>query len=172
MYKNNAAFVYSASDLILHMSSPFASWMARLAIEKPNLVQGIEKDHDEMMGLLAEKGVTHEALFLEQLQADYGSDNVAVIEENRTAAGAETIKAMQDGYSVIFQAYLQRDNFAGFADFLVRREGSSELGDYYYEVWDTKLSKTTRPYFIVQLCCYSWMLEDIALLLITVTFNP
>ena len=161
MYKNNAIFVYSASDLILHMSSPFASWMARLAIEKPNLVKGVEKDHDEMMGLLAEKGVTHEALFLEQLQDEYGIDNVAVIEENRATAGADTIKAMQAGYKVIFQAYLQRDNFAGFADFLVRREGSSELGDYYYEVWDTKLSKTTRPYFIVQLCCYSWMLEDI-----------
>jgi len=44
--------------------------------------------------------------------------------------------------------------------FLVRREGKSDLGDY-YEAWDTKLSKTTRPYFIVQLCCYSWMLEEI-----------
>lgn len=161
MYKRNNSYIYSASDLILHMSSPFAAWLSRLAIDKPELLEGVEKDHDEMMGLLAEKGGAHEALFLEQLQADYGSDNVAVIEDNRATAGADTIKAMQAGYKVIFQAYLQRDNFAGFADFLVRREGSSELGDYYYEVWDTKLSKTTRPYFIVQLCCYSWMLEDI-----------
>jgi uncharacterized protein len=68
---------------------------------------------------------------------------------------------MKAGYKIIFQAYLQRDNFAGFADFLVRREGKSDLGDYYYEAWDTKLSKTTRPYFLIQLCCYSWMLEEI-----------
>src|SRR5690606_7512850 len=30
-----------------------------------------------------------------------------------------------------------------------------------YEAWDTKLSKSTRPYFLLQLCCYSWMLEEI-----------
>jgi len=101
MYKNNAAFVYPASDLILHMSSLFTSLMARLAIEKPN---GIEKDHDEMMGLLAEKKETHEALFLEQLQADDGSDNVAIIEENRATADEDTIKAMLSGYQVVFQA--------------------------------------------------------------------
>jgi len=38
------------------MSSPFASWMARLALEKPSLVDGIEKDHDELIGLFAKKG--------------------------------------------------------------------------------------------------------------------
>jgi len=161
MYKSNSDYVYSASDLIVYMSSPFASWMARLALDKPNLIEGIEKDHDELMGLLAEKGNLHEELFLEQLKQDYGSDNVAEIEEDRKTAGLSTLNAMQVGYKVIFQAYLERDGFAGFADFLVRREGKSNLGDYYYEAWDTKLSKTTRPYFIVQLCCYSWMLEEI-----------
>ena len=161
MYKNNSDYVYSASDLIVYMSSPFASWMARLALDKPSLIDGIEKDHDELMGLLAEKGNIHEALFLEQLKQDDGAEQVAVIEEDRKTAGPETLKAMQDGYKVIFQAYLEREGFAGFADFLVRREGKSKLGDYYYEAWDTKLSKTTRPYFIVQLCCYSWMLEEI-----------
>jgi len=37
--------------------------MARLVIENPNL----EKYHDEMMGLLAEKEGGHEALFLDPL---------------------------------------------------------------------------------------------------------
>ncbi|HHZ71426.1 MAG TPA: TM0106 family RecB-like putative nuclease, partial [Methylococcaceae bacterium] len=54
-----------------------------------------------------------------------------------------------------------RENFAGYTDFLVRCEGQSDLGGYHYEVWDTKLSKSTRPYFLLQLCCYSWMLERI-----------
>jgi len=102
------------------MGSPFASWMARLALDKPSLVEGIEKDHDKLMGLLAEKGNLHEEFFFEQLKQDYGSEHVAVIEEDRKTAGPETLKAMQAGYKVIFQAYLQRD---GFADFLVRREG-------------------------------------------------
>jgi len=68
---------------------------------------------------------------------------------------------MKDGYPFIYQAYLSRDGFAGSADFLVKVEGKSNLGDYHYEAWDTKLSQTTRPYFLIQLCCYSWMLESV-----------
>lgn len=108
MYKNKSSYVYSASDLILHMNSPFASWMARFALDKPGLVEGIEKDQDEMMGLLAEKGNTHEVLFLEQLKQDYGAEQVAIIEEDRTTARPATLKAMKAGYKIIFQAYLQR----------------------------------------------------------------
>jgi uncharacterized protein len=159
MYKKSSEFIFSASDLIVYMNSPFASWMSRIAIDKPERLDGIEKDHDEMMGLLADKGNEHEDLFLDYLKEEYGSENVAEIEDDRRTAAESTKKAMKKGYKVIFQAYLERDNFAGFADFLVRREGQSELGDYYYEAWDTKLSKSTRPYFIIQLCCYSWMLE-------------
>lgn len=161
MYKNNQNDItYSASDLILQMSSPFAAWMARLGLDYPERLEGIEKDQDEMMGLLAQKGNAHEEHFLQQLIAEYSADNVAVIKADRRTAAKETQEAMQAGYAVIFQAYLQRDNFAGYADFLVRREGQSELGDYYYEAWDTKLSKSTKPYFVIQLCCYSWMLEE------------
>ena len=159
MYKKSLENVFSASDLIVYMSSAFASWMARLALEEPKRLDGIEKDHDEMMGLLAEKGNKHEELFLQHLIEEYGTENIAEIKADRRTAAAATRKAMAVGYKVIFQAYLERDRFAGFADFLVRREGKSNLGDYYYEAWDTKLSKSTRPYFIVQLCCYSWMLE-------------
>jgi predicted RecB family nuclease len=160
MYKNNQNDItYSASDLVLQMSSPFASWMSRLALDFPERLEEVEKDQDEMMGLLADKGNAHEEHFLQQLKAEYGAENVAEIKADRRTAAKETQEAMQAGCAVIFQAYLQRDNFAGYADFLVRCEGQSELGDYYYEAWDTKLSKSTKPYFIIQLCCYSWMLE-------------
>jgi uncharacterized protein len=161
MYKKSQGYTFSASDLIVHMNSLFASWMARLSIDYPERLNGIEKDHDEMMSLLADKGNEHEELFLQHLKEEYGSENVAEIEADRRTAAEATIKGMKEGHKVIFQAYLERDNFAGFADFLVRREGKSELGEYYYEAWDTKLSKSTRPYFIIQLCCYSWMLEKI-----------
>jgi predicted RecB family nuclease len=49
--------------------------------------------------------------------------------------------------------------FAGYSDFLVRTEGSSRLGSYHYEVWDTKLARSVKPYFAVHLCCYAEMLE-------------
>jgi len=163
MYKTSSGqLVNSASDLILYMRSSFASWMERLTIENPEAIAEINTDQDPMMKLLAKKGNDHEKDFLEQLKTEYGAENVAEISSNdRDTEGKETKKAMKQGYQVIFQAYLQRDGFAGFTDFIVRREGRSDLGNYYYEAWDTKLSRTTRPYFLIQLCCYSWMLEKI-----------
>jgi len=154
---------FSPSDLIVYMGSPFASWMARLEIDHPEQVKGIEKDHDEMKNFLGDKGKEHEDLFLQYLREDYGAENIAEIDPGGSLPDKleATIIAMKAGYKVIFQAYLERDHFGGYSDFLVRREGKSELGTYYYEAWDTKLAKTTRPYFLVQLCCYSWMLEKI-----------
>jgi predicted RecB family nuclease len=162
MYKTSIRnYVYSPSDLIQFMSSPFASWMERLKLDYPDRVADIPRDEDAMMQLLAEKGNQHESNYLVHLTKLYGQNNLAIIDRDNATATQKTKDAMQRGYGVIFQAYLERDNFKGYADFLIKRPGKSNLGDYYYEAWDTKLSKTTRPYFIVQLCCYSWMLEDI-----------
>ncbi len=55
MYKIENRYVFSASDLILQMKSPFASWMARLSIDYPERLAGTAKDQDEMMELLAKK---------------------------------------------------------------------------------------------------------------------
>jgi len=159
MYKNLNTYLYSPSDLVLFERSPFASWMARLAIDKPEQLVGIDKDQDKMMSLLADKGLQHEGNYLEQFIHDLGADNVCKINEDKETRAAETLKAMQSGYQVIFQAYLERENFAGSADFLIKKAGHSNLGDYYYEAWDTKLSLSTKTYFVLQLCCYSWMLE-------------
>lgn len=160
MYKSASnSHVYSPSDLILYMRSPFASWMDRLKFDEPEQVAGIKKDEDSMLDLLASKGNIHERQYLEILKEEFGAANVAVIERDNATSAIQTMEAMQAGYDVIFQAYLQREEFKGYADFLVKREGQSLLGKYYYEAWDTKLSRTTKPYFIVQLCCYSWMLE-------------
>ncbi|MDR9778417.1 hypothetical protein RJJ65_38405, partial [Rhizobium hidalgonense] len=81
---------------------------------------------------------------------------------NKLAAqSAATIEAMKAGVDVIFQAYLCDDPFRGYADFLVKVDGASSLGDFHYEVWDSKLASTVKPYFIIQLCCYAQMIEKI-----------
>lgn len=152
---------YSPSDLTLFMRSPFAAWMARKTLDDPAWAQRITTSADPMQALLAQKGNQHEIDFLAALKEKYGPDQISVIPTgNETIAYDETLKAMKAGVQVIYQAYLKRDDFAGYADFLIKREGTSELGDYYYEAWDTKFSKTTQAYFVMQLCCYSWMLAD------------
>lgn len=154
-------YLYSPSDLVLFERSPFASWMVRLETDKPEQLIGIEKDQDKMMRLLADKGLQHEDYYLEKFKTDLGVDNVYKITPDKKLRATDTLDAMRAGYQVIFQAYLERENFAGSADFLIRKEGASSLGNYYYEAWDTKLSQSTKTYFIIQLCCYSWMLEAV-----------
>ena len=62
----------------------------------------------------------------------------------------KTIKALKDGYDVIYQAVLKNDNWQGFADFLIKCDTPSNLGNYSYEVLDTKLGKKAEAKYIIQ----------------------
>jgi hypothetical protein len=54
MYKTALnTYIFSPSDLVLFERSLFASWMARLEIDKPEQLIGIDQDQDKMMALLA-----------------------------------------------------------------------------------------------------------------------
>lgn len=50
--------------------------------------------------------------------------------------------------------------YAALDSFTIAK-GSSQLGSYHYEVWDTKLSRRLKPYFAIQLCCYAELLESL-----------
>ena len=49
----------------------------------------------------------------------------------------------------------------GDADFLIKCDTPSSLGDFSYEVLDTKLTRTAEPKHIIQLCIYSELLTDL-----------
>ena len=150
---------YSPSDLMRFVASPFASWMTRYRIENPD--RGIQRDPDsEENAILQQQGLDHEAAFLAQLQSE-GKSVYTVEDGDPDAMFHDTVAAMKAGHDVIFQAYLRSGSFAGYADFLYRKSGSSAWGEHHYEPWDTKLAQSVKPYFIVQLCCYAEMLADI-----------
>ena len=142
------------------MRSHFITWMDRYNLEFPNQVK--PDDADEHLQLLCKKGLEHEKLVLKQLK-DQGKV-VEIIQNDNDSE--KTLSAMAEGAN-IYQARLdyvnQADNirFSGYADFLIKVEGESSLGNWYYEPWDTKLALKTKPYFIIQLCCYAEMLEFI-----------
>ena len=140
----------------MFMESHFASWMDRFELENPG--QEIVDESDPANLLLQEKGYEHEERFLQKLKSTI--DGVFEVSDPSQAA-AQTLEAMRRGHPVIYQAQLESGNFAGRADFLMKIHGPSNLGDYHYEVWDTKLSRKPKPYFLIQLCCYSEMLEAI-----------
>ena len=154
--QNNPFF--SPSDLITFMESPFASYMDRCLIEDKS-VSSLMDPEDEMLKVLRQKGYEHEDAFLEKLRYE-GKEVVLIERVSPEAMQMRTREVMRSGVDVIAQAYLELDNFGGLSDFLIKVPGESKLGDFHYEVWDTKLSKKTKPYFAIQLCCYAEMLEQ------------
>lgn len=153
MQHHKGQYRYSSSDLVEFFESSFASWMSRLHLDYPERVQPDPEARE--FAILAEKGLQHERAVLTQLQAE-GRDIYPVPQGgDRTAL---TVTAMQAGYPIIYQGELACGDFTGIADFLVRVDGTSALGNYHYEVWDTKLARVAQPAFLLQLCCYADLL--------------
>ena len=158
MQLRNRNLFFSPSDLITFMDSPFASHMERWRLHDRSISDLMDRE-DAMLSALQQRGYDHEDEFLEDLK----SEDKAVVLIDRASPEVmqgRTREAMRSGADVVAQAYLGLDNFGGLADFLVKVPGKSNLGDFHYEVWDTKLSKKMKPYFAIQLCCYAEMLEQ------------
>ena len=153
--------VFSPSDISIYHLSKFASFMDRIWLDNRLLAQswGANIEKDEYMDLLGDQGNEHEHKILADLIAEHGEDNIAQLKMKDPVH--KTNAAIAEGKKVIFQAHLSRDNFSGYADFLIRVENPSNVGLYSYEVWDAKLSQVARTEHILQVCAYSWMLEPI-----------
>ena len=108
--------------------------------------------------MLREKGIEHEKNFLESLQG-----TVARIDSDASPAEQkqQTLQAMQEGADWIYQAYLEKGDCAGYADFLQKRNTPSDLGDFAFEVIDTKLSTRPSPANAIQLIHYSELLSKV-----------
>lgn len=155
MYIEKDQITYSPSDLTLYMDSPFASWMEHSLLINPEMSSFVDAP-DELMSLLQKKGALHE----DEVLKSFLEANLSVVQISKGSnAAQDTIAAMQSGVDIIYQAALSLLPFKGYADFLVKVEGKSRFGDFYYEVWDTKLAKTLKPVAVIQLCCYAEMLE-------------
>lgn len=156
MQKQSGQLVYSPSDLNTFFKSPFASWMDRFALELPE--KAPLQTENETLKLLAKKGDEHERNYLQVLKTKCPD----LVEIQRSSdfntSHQQTVEAMKNGVSVIFQGALKLSPFQGYSDFLVKKQGQSNLGNYYYEVWDTKLSRHVKPEYSLQLCAYSEML--------------
>jgi uncharacterized protein len=159
MQRINGRLIFSPSDLVTYFQSPFASWMDRARFENPSLNELIDPE-DPLMASLAKQGYAHEASFNQSLAMD-GLPLLELPRADPNTMQAATREAMQAGHQAIAQGYLQNDEFGGIADLLIRMEGASHLGDWHYEIWDTKLSRSVKPYFAIQLCAYADMIQTV-----------
>ena len=159
MRKLQGQLIYSPTDLTMFLASPFALWMERYALEVGDSQFQIDES-DSILDALAKKGKGLEEELLSYFQSQ--GKSILIVEGGSDKQRQEiTLQGLRDGIDVIYQACLQRLPFSGYADFLVKVAGKSRLGDYHYEVWDSKLSKQAKSSFIIQLCCYAEMLFDI-----------
>ena len=159
MYYDNSTLIYSPSDLIQFAASPFASWMQR-DLEEPGSVQPDEDD--PQLEILRKKGYEHEK-DIKQLLAE-GYDICIISSENKQEQRIydNAFEQTPEGPGKRIPVYLSgkaeglRD---GWIRLFIKREDSGNT-IISYSVWDTKLARQVKPYFLLQLCCYADMLEE------------
>ncbi len=148
MKKESDSIIYSPTDLIRYLASPFASWLDRYYLENPDAIAPDKQTEEEE--LLSRTGDEHEQSVLTGYKAS--TSVIEIAKGDFAAAHAATLAAIKDKASIIYQAALQDGVFAGYADFLELDTSGK------YQVWDTKLALSPKPYYPIQLCCYSEML--------------
>jgi predicted RecB family nuclease len=157
MQKSDGGFLFSASDLV-----NFAACAHLTHLDLANLVSPLPKAEDtEEMVLIQGKGFEHESRYLGHLRSEVGE--VVDLQDDALSdlqASQKTRAALEGGAPVVFQGTFLEPPWVGHADFLVRVDSPSLLGAFSYEVEDTKLARTSRGKFLVQLCLYSEMLAS------------
>ena len=111
--------------------------------------------------LFAQKGLEHERHYLDTLKKD--GRNIIEISKDLSFEKRiiQTNNAIKKGIEIIYQGVLYNKLWRGNADFLIKCNTASRLGNYSYEVLDTKLSKKAEVKHIIQLCMYSDLLNPI-----------
>jgi RecB family nuclease, putative, TM0106 family len=158
MRKLEKGFQLSASDLVGYLNCRHLTALERRAaqgsIARPMF-------HDPFLELLLKRGAIHEANFVSQLESS-GVDVVCIDRVGVDGDALEaTATAMKRGASVIVQAALSDASWVGRADVLRRIAKPSSLGDWSYEVVETKLAQETRGGTILQLCLYADLLSAV-----------
>lgn len=148
MKNKNNHILYSPSDLSSHSYCKHLTQLnkqhARGEIEDPEVFT------NRVVIMLQERGMEFEANHLQQLR-DKGMEVIEISNEDPQAE-KKTIEAMASGADVIYQARLKEEGkWNGWADFLMKVERPSNLGDWSYEVWDTKLANETKAGTILQI---------------------
>lgn len=150
----NDQILYSPSDLVTYLGCHHASFLDVRALSE-NLDT---TEARTIVQLLQKKGLEHEAAYLQRLKEE--GKTVVEIPKDRTFQDRATLTrdAMKSGADVIYQAVFFATPWRGDADFLIKCDTPSSLGDFSYEVLDTKLTRTAEPKHIMQLCVYSELL--------------
>jgi predicted RecB family nuclease len=156
MYKSKGSVIYSASDLVSFLECEHTTSLGLIDLDTPLP----RAPADEEVTLLHDKGLAHEGRYVEQLKATGGAFVDLSGTQNVDARIRATVQAMHDGADIVYQGALRSGDLIGYPDFLRRVTRPSSFGEHGYEVVDTKLARSTKAKFIVQLSAYSSCLAE------------
>ena len=157
MQKIGNAIQLSASDLVGHLNCRNLTELD-LAVAKGTLAK--PRTWNPLLDVLRERGLRHEQGYVDHLSAKgLDIETIAGVGVDEDAVAA-TAKAMRLGREVIVQGAFLADNWGGRTDVLLRVETPSPLGDWSYEVVDTKLSRETKGGTVLQLSLYSDLVDS------------
>lgn len=152
MQRQSGHRLYSATDLVAVLECAHLTRLDLQALDDPALA-ALRCAADESNEPIARKGDQHERAYLELLRGQ----GCQVIDFTELGGGINerierTLSAMRAGTEIIYQATLRDGPWIGHADFLRRIDGApSALGDWRNEVADTKLARSPKAKFLVQL---------------------
>jgi uncharacterized protein len=154
--------VLSPTDLTKHLACPHITTLDLAALDDP--ARGGAQSADDALNLVFSKGMEHERAYLERLR---GSGRV-VTEiptrydvSGRIEAEQQTLAAMRAGADVIYQATFYDGGWGGQADFLLRTSRPSDLGDWSYDIADTKLARRLKVPALLQMAMYAERLAEL-----------
>jgi predicted RecB family nuclease len=165
MQQIDSQVVHSATDLVGFLACKHLTNLELAALA--GLVKRPFRDDPEL-DLIARRGLEHERRFLEDLNAQ-GRRITAVEPDGSLVSDGAALQAAADvvvsalirGDDVVYQATLFDGRWRGHADFLIRTSTPSGLGDWSYEVFDTKLARRVTAGALLQLSLYSDLLATI-----------
>ena len=155
MHRRDGTLFLAATDLANHLACGHLTELNRL-VSEGTLKRPFR--NDPVLETLIERGNIHENSYVDHLNGT----GLAVIDVGVGSDRADrTIEAIKRGVNVIVQPALIHQQWMGFADLLLRIDVPSEVGEWSYEVADTKLALHTRAGTVLQLCLYSDLLAQI-----------
>ncbi|MFL5779172.1 MAG: TM0106 family RecB-like putative nuclease, partial [Chloroflexota bacterium] len=157
--------IVSATDLVGYLACDHLATLELGRVE--GLWERPPRRADLTVQLMQDRGDEHERAHLDHLR-DQGRSVVEIDQEGLTtperlrAAEAATLTAMRSGADVVYQATFFDGRWRGHADFLYRVERPSPvLGEWSYDIADTKLSRGVKAAAIIQMCVYAELLERV-----------
>jgi len=154
----NNDIIYSPTDLISFLKCNHLSWSDHKTLTNELKLNKIK--NNPFTDLLVARGLDHELNYLKRLKSTYNYVVEISRKESLQKQVELTSNAISSGADIIFQPLLYDYPWSGYADFLIKTNTPSSLGDFSYEILDAKLAFSAKPEHILQLCMYSELLSN------------